>query len=493
MEQPEYEVIVVGAGFAGIGAGITLLDAGIKDFLILESAPDIGGTWRDNTYPGVAVDVPFVYSFPFELNPGYRRTFPLGAEIKQYADGVVDKYGLRSYLRFGSAVTEARFDETGDFWRVTLSDGSTLTTRFLVPATGVLARPKPPNLPGLDDFTGTVVHTADWDHDLDLTGQRVAVVGTGASAVQLVPELAKTVARLTVLQRTPIWVFPKIDPPIPAVVRGIFAKVPGAQRLVRIIASAFTELLFSGTALNYARFPYATKVIELLCRAHLFTQVRDRSVRAKLVPKYGFGCKRPTMSNAYWRSFTREHVDLVDGGVQRVTAGGIVGGDGVEREIDTLVLATGFLTTERGNIPSFPVYGLGGTELGEFWQQHRYQAYEGTSVPNMPNFWLMFGPYQFTGVSYFGLIESAANHFRRCIVEARRRGATRVLVSQEAHDRYFADMQDRLRRSIFTNNCAGSNSYYFDARGDAPFLRPTSTYQSIRQSKRFPLTDYSYQ
>lgn len=490
----DHEVVIVGAGFSGIGMGMRLAAAGIRDFVILEQGTDVGGTWRDNTYPGVAVDTPLVYSFPWSWAPPpkFSRAFPEGHEIKDYADRCVDSAQLHAHIRFGVTVNSAAFEPDSDTWLLELGDGQRLRTRFLIPATGVLARPKPPDIPGLEDYAGEVVHSAAWDDRLALEDKNVAVIGTGASALQLIPNVARRARGLTVYQRTPIWVFPKLDPKFPRPLRRLFERVPAAQRAVRTGALVAVEAVFTFAALQYTRLPFVAHGIERICKAHLRAQVPDRSLRERLTPRYGFGCKRPSMSNSYLRAFTKDHVELVTDGIEKVTADGILGKDGEQREADVLVLATGFLTTERGNIPSFPVYGADGTELGDYWARHRYQAYEGASLPNLPNLWLMFGPYAFTGASYFGLIEAVTNHIMRCIEAAHRRGATRVAVREEANARYFNTMQRRLRHSVFNNNCAGANSYYFDASGDAPFLRPTTTYESIWRSKHFSLGDYEF-
>ncbi|WP_205622940.1 flavin-containing monooxygenase [Sciscionella marina] len=495
----DHEVIIVGAGFSGIGMGMRLAAAGIEDFLILESGTEIGGTWRDNTYPGVAVDTPLVYSYPWPWAPApkFSRAFPPGHEIRAYAERCVAECGLEPHIRFGAQVTAARFEPDRDTWLVELADGdgdSTryLRTRFLIPATGVLARPRPPEIPGLEDYAGTLVHSADWDPEVELADKAVAVIGTGASALQLIPKVARRARSLAVYQRTPIWVFPKLDPRFPRPLRTLFDRVPAAQRAVRTGALLAVEAVFTVAALQYTRLPFVAHIAERICTMHLRAQVPDPELRRKLTPDYGFGCKRPSMSNSYLRAFTKNHVELVTDPIGKITADGVLGSDGRERRAEVLILATGFLTTERGNIPSFPVYGSEGRELADFWAEHRYQAYEGASLPVAPNLWLMFGPYAFTGASYFGLIEAVTNHILRCIEYARGTGSTRVTVRAEANDRYFATMRRRLRYSVFHNNCAGANSYYFDARGDAPFLRPTTTYESIWRSKHFSLADYEF-
>jgi cation diffusion facilitator CzcD-associated flavoprotein CzcO len=492
--RPDHEVVVVGAGFSGIGMGIRLKQAGIHDFVILERGPDIGGTWRDNTYPGVAVDImSFTYSFSFEQNPGWSRVFAPGRELKAYADHCADKYGLRPHVRLSTTVRRASFDEDAHLWRVELDGGTEVSCRFLVSSGGGLTQPKAPDIEGIDTFAGPSVHTAQWDHDLDLRDKRVAVIGTGASAVQLVPEIAPTVAKLDVYQRTPIWIFPKPDVPLGAPLRATFRTVPQLQWMLRLYTAAITELVMVLGIMYNRQLPFLIRALERICKVHLRAQVRDPKVREKLTPSYGFGCKRPSFSNAYLRAFNRDDVELVTDPIERVSESAIHTRDGRAREIDVLVLATGFKVFEPGNVPPFEVRGRDGVDLGAWWDEHRFQAYEGATVPNCPNFFLVLGPYSVSGSSWFAMVEAQTRHAVRCIEAARRRGATYVAVRQEPHDRFFEDILRRQQDTIFfNNNCAQSNSYYFDHHGDAPFLRPASGVEMWWRSGHFPLDDYEF-
>ena len=491
--QPQHEVVIVGAGLAGIAAGVRLMRAGIDDIVLLEAASEVGGTWRANTYPGIAVDVPsFQYQLSTDLNPGWSRVFAPGAEIKAYAERVVDTHGLRGRIRFNTRATQLTFDAAHDLWRVSLEGGGELTARFAIPATGALSTPKLPDIPGRDTFRGKTVHTAQWDHDHDLTGERVAVIGTGATAVQLVPAIAKRVARLDVYQRTPIWVLPKMDYEL-GPLRHVFRLVPGAQRVARALFTAGAEVPFVLTTSFHKQVPQLARAMENLGRRHIRDQVEDPELRRKLTPRYGFGCKRPSVSNRYFRTFNRDNVELVTDPIAEITPTGIRTADGTEREIDTLIYATGYFTTEPGNLPLVPVAGRGGQDLNGFWMENRFQAYEGTSVPGFPNLFLTFGPYLVPGMSILTAIENAATHAIRVIGEARRRGATRVEVRPEPHEAYFARMLRRRESTIFFNNgCAGANSYYFDHHGDAPLLRPGGSLEAWWRAHRFPLDDYAY-
>ncbi|WP_183093242.1 flavin-containing monooxygenase [Nocardioides stalactiti] len=486
---PDHHVAVVGAGFAGMGAAIMLQKAGIEDVVILERKGEVGGTWRDNTYPGVAVDIPsFTYSYVFEPNASWSRAFAPGHELKQYAEHCADRYRLRDKIRFHADVTSARFDEADHVWRLSLAGGDHVTARFLLSCHGSLITPKPPEIPGLEDFEGHVISTMDWDHDHDLTGERVAVIGTGASGLQVIPAIAPTVGSLTVYQRTPIWVLPKVNPRIPGPARAALGTVPFAHRALRFGTSAATEVIALSGIYN-RQAPYAVKGLEQVCRAFLRAQVPDPELREKLTPSYGFACKRPSFSNSYYRAFLRDNVELVTDGIERITATGIRTRDGVERPIDTLVLATGFKVFD---VP-YDLYGTEGLTLNEHWVKDRKQTYEGTSVRGWPNLFLCPGPYGVAGPSLFTAWELCTRHAVQVVREADRQRATRVEISAAAQEHWLERMRAKVGDTIFVNpSCAGSNSYYVDAHGDAPFLRPTSTLHAWWHQRRVVHDDYEY-
>ncbi|HZD67264.1 MAG TPA: NAD(P)/FAD-dependent oxidoreductase [Acidimicrobiales bacterium] len=495
-EAADHEVVVIGAGLGGIGMGIALARAGIDQFVILERADDIGGTWRDNTYPGVAVDIPAqAYQFSYRLNPDWRRTFARGWEVKAYIDRLADRYRVRPHVRLGAGVTERVWDEEAHLWRLHVGGGE-VTARFVVSAVGAFVDPKPPGIPGLDAFAGKVMHSAAWDHDYDLAGRRVALVGTGASAVQLLPEIAPVVGNLDVYQRTPIWVGPKIDLATPALLRRFYRRAPGVQDLVRRAATRGMEAALVDLVVSHARMPFVAEGLAWLNRRLWYRlQVRDPGLRARLTPDYGLGCKRPSVSNTYLRTFNRANVELVTDPIEAVTADGVRTADGVERPADVLVLATGFrLASDPENFRRTPVRGRGGFDLATFYATQRLASYEGVSLPGLPNHFMIFGPYGWTGGTWHTLVETAATHIVRVIREAHRRGATAVEVTQGATDRWTEAMRRRLDTSLFhTNNCATAHSYYFDHHGDTPFLRPTSSAQAWRSAQGFPLEDYVFE
>lgn len=490
--QPQYQVLIVGAGFSGIGAAIKLDEAGFNDFLILEQGDGVGGAWHFNTYPGVAVDIPSLsYSFSFERNPNWSRVFAPGAELKAYAEHCVEKYGLRSRIQLNTGVISTRFNEGSDCWEVTTNTGEMLTARYVIGATGVLTQPKSPDIPGVDSFKGIRMHTARWDHSVDLTGKRVAIIGTGASALQVIPEIAPSVKHLTVFQRTPIWVVPKPDTTISPRLQSLMAKSPLLQHSARLLSQSIVELGFVITA-HYYRPLRVAKLYEKAALDLLQRQVKDPVTREKLTPRYGFGCKRPSTSNTYLPTFNRDNVTLETTAIEAITDNGVRTKDGTLHEIDVLICATGFKVFESGNMPPFPITGVGQRDLEGWWDANRYQAYEGVTMPGFPNIFLILGPNGYNGASYFQLIEMQSRHIVRCLKQARKVKANRIEVSPEANARYFEEMKARSGGQVFfNNNCGSANSYYFDKHGDVPF-RPATSVEAHWRSFTFKLSDYRF-
>ncbi|WP_063064349.1 flavin-containing monooxygenase [Nocardia violaceofusca] len=490
---PRYDAVVVGAGFGGMGAGIQLDRLGLKNFVILEREDGLGGTWHVNHYPGLAVDIASVtYSYSFEPNPHWSRLFAPGAELKKYAEHIADKYDLRRRMRFNQVVGGARWDSEHAYWVVSVEGGETLTARYLLTATGFLSQPYTPPFPGIDSFAGKIIHTTAWEDDFDLTGRRAAVIGTGATAVQLVPEAAKKVAELTVFQRTPIWVVPKVDTAIPKPVQQLFEKLPLTQKAARLVNTGALELLMVSGVLHYKQARFGNKGAALLAKAHLRAQVRDKQTREKLTPHYDFGCKRPTFSNTYFKTFNEPHVRLETNAIDHVEADGIVTADGHKTEIDTLILATGFNLWDV-NFPAVEIIGRDGVNLGKFWRDNRFQAYEGITVPKFPNFFSLNSPYSYSGLSYFTTIEAQMKHMDRLLREARRRGEQVFEVREEANARFLDYVTEKLGSSVFyAGDCSTARSYYFNQHGEAALLRPNSTVTTHREAVNFPLDDYVY-
>ena len=489
----DHHIVIIGAGFSGIGMANRLDQAGLSDYLIVEEGHGFGGTWYWNRYPGLSVDIPsFSYQFSFAKQARWSRVCASGEELREYADHCADRFRLRGRVRFGTRVTGATFDEGRDAWQLSTSTGTPITTRHVVDATGVLTQPRLPDIKGVETFAGTTMHTARWDHNLRLEGKRVAVIGTGASGVQLIPAVAPQAAHLTVFQRTPAWCLPRFDPPLPPSIRWLLRSVPGAAVAFRLLSQSYVELVIP-LAFHYHRTLRLSKVLEFKARAYLRDQIPDSQLRDGLTPRYALGCKRPTFHNEYLATFNRPNVTLETDPIDRITSDSIITRDGRVHQIDALLLATGFKGLEPGNLPKFPVSGRYDAELGQWWTQHRHQAYEGVSVPGFPNYFFMFGPYSYNGSSYFNLVETQSRHILRCLSHARSAGATRIEVRPEANDRYFAEVLSRRPRQVFwQSSCSMANSYFFDARGDVP-LRPSATIETMWRSRRFPLRDYCFE
>lgn len=488
-----HDAVVIGAGFGGMGAAIQLNRSGLDDLVILEREDDLGGTWHVNRYPGLAVDIPSsTYSYSFEPNPYWTRLFAPGAELKKYAVHVADKYDLRRYMRFGVRVARSTWSEQAQCWEVETTDGEIVRGRFLLTATGFLSQPKMPDIPGIEKFRGKVIHTTDWDDDYDLDGKRAAVIGTGATAVQLIPTIADRLSELTVYQRTAIWVAPKPDVSVPGPMRSMFAAAPLTQRAVRFFGSSILEVMMVAGVLHYGSLRGANVIGENVCKGHLKRSIKDPVLRAKLTPDYSFGCKRPTFSNDFYPTFTREHVHLETTSIDSIDETGIITSDGRRTDIDVLVLATGFNLWDT-NFPALEIIGREGKNLGAFWRENRFQAYEGIAIPGFPNFFSLNSPYSYSGLSYFTTIESQMKHMDRLLGEVQRRGADTFEVTEEANAEFLARMTEKLGDSVFAlGSCSTANSYYYNQHGEATLLRPTTTVNAFREAGSFPLDHYSY-
>jgi cation diffusion facilitator CzcD-associated flavoprotein CzcO len=492
----DHDVIIVGAGFGGMGAAISLKRLGYgsdsRDLVILDREDDLGGTWHVNHYPGLAVDIASVtYSYSFEPNPYWKHWFARGPELKRYAEHVADKYDLRRHMELGVRVEGARWDEDARHWVVTTNAG-TRTASYLMTATGFLSQPRLPDIEGVHDFAGTVIHTAKWEDAADLAGKRVAVIGTGATAVQLIPQIARRASELTVYQRTPIWVTPKADFRIPRLLQLLFAAQPWTQRLARRANSTWLEGVMVTGVLHYKQAKLFNISAAAIARAHLRRQVRDPELRRELTPDYSFGCKRPTFSNDYYPAFTQPHVTLETTPIERITERGIVTTDGLETEIDVLVLATGFNLWDT-NFPAIEVIGREGRNLGKLWRESGYHAYEGVTVSGFPNFITLNSPYSYSGLSYFMTIEAQMRHLERLFGELRQRGVDTFEISERADQEFLAHMLERMDDTVFIQgSCGTARSYYFTNEGDAVLLRPTSSANAQRAGAHFPLEDYAY-
>ncbi|SRR6266496_279819 len=476
-------VVVVGAGFAGIGAAVKLGEAGYRDVAVLERAGSVGGTWRDNTYPGCACDIPsHLYSFSFAPNPDWTRSFSPQPEIWRYLEEVCERFDVRRWLRCGVELTEARWDEAGRCWLLSTSDGP-LTADVLVSAAGPLSEPALPAVPGLDQFGGPVFHSARWDHGVDLAGARVAVIGTGASAVQFVPRIQPTVARLHVFQRTAPWILPRRDRPIPAGRRRLFRAAPTAQQLARAAIYVSRE----APVVGFVAAPAALRAVEALARRHLAAQVPDPALRSVLTPGYRAGCKRILLSDDYYPALLRPNVELVGSGLQALTRDGVLAGDGRARPVDAVIFGTGFAATDPPI--AHRIRGRDGVLLAEAWSAGGMQALRGSTVAGFPNLFLLVGPN--TGLGHNSIVFMIECQLRY-LVDALRTMDARALASIEptaaAQRRWNADLRRRMRRTVWTTG--GCASWYQDAQGRVPTLWPGSTLRFRRLTRRVDLAEY---
>lgn len=482
------EVLVVGSGFAGICTGIKLREAGFNDFIIVERAHEVGGTWRQNRYPGLTVDVPsFTYCFSFEHKFGWSGIWTPQPEVLSYAHHCATKYGLMPHIQFGKTVTEANYDEVENVWVTRFADGSTIRSRYLVSGSGLTSTAHWPEIEGIEKFQGELTHTTEWPDDFDAKGKRVAIIGTGATSIQLAPEIAKDAGQLHVFQRTPIWVGPKPGDTwvFSKRLRAAFKYVPGLHLLVRSIFMGLYSLLFQRLFTNYPQIKPLIRGMEWVNRRHMRT-VEDPEVRAALTPTYSMGCKRPSWSNTYYPMFNQENVELVTSPITRITENGIVTADGVERPIDVLICATGQSPFGSKSMPTYPTRGTGGKDLWTFWDENRHQAVRSIAVNGFPNFFLIFGPHSSFAGTIIAMIEVQATNVVTCLKAVRERGANRIEADAEAQRRDF-EKNNRLAREgsiLYLGNCDQSNTYYIDRHGDTPMARQTNHVAEWWASKR---------
>lgn len=451
------DIIIVGAGFGGICMGVALLRAGIARFLILEKGEDVGGVWRDNSYPGAACDVPsHLYSFSFAPNPGWSHTFATQPEIHAYLRDCAERFGVLPHIHFRNALSEARFDESRDIWELETEAGTRLHARTVVTATGLLGRPSMPRIEGMDAFQGRSFHSARWDHGFDLQGKRVAVIGTGASATQFVPAIASRVDELLVFQRTPSWLTVRGDRPYPEWRKRLFRRLPLAMRVHRALIYAKYE----SRALAFTRFKGMMHfAVGKPFRAMLARDVADPALRARLTPDYPIGCKRILLSDDYLASFARPNVRLLSEPVQRIVPEGIVAADGTLHRVDAIVYGTGFAATDF--LAPMRVSGRGGRDLNSAWRDGA-EAYLGMTVPGFPNFFMLYGPNTNLGHnSIVYMLESQVAHIMRCLRAMQAAKASSVEVGAATHRQFNRGLQARLGDSVWK----GCSSWYLDRNG----------------------------
>ncbi len=455
MSQPiRTRFTIIGAGAGGLCAGIKLLESGQDDFLIFDREPRVGGTWQRNTYPGLECDIASpLYCYSFAPNPDWSGPFPPQTEIREYLERVAFDRGVEPHLRLGTGIVSAHWDEARARWRLVLDDGGEVESQFVISAVGMFGPPAVPDLPGLDTFEGTMFHSAQWNHEHDLRGERVAVIGSAASAVQFAPEIAPDVKRLHVFQRTPNWVLPKQNDPYTNEQKQAFHRQPelmaeGRQQLFDIVEKSLTYLepAFFEAAEGMGR--EALEVVE------------DPELRKKLTPDHPFGAKRPLASNKYLQSFNRENVELVTDPIERITPNGVVTTDGREREVDTIVLATGFETQKYVSV--IDVEGRGGLAIAEAWEKGP-EAYFGVTTSGFPNLFMLYGPNTNGGNSIILMLEFQIDYVLRLISEIDGAAVDWIDVRREVMDEYNARLQQELESVVVWQ--AGANDYYRSDEG----------------------------
>jgi cation diffusion facilitator CzcD-associated flavoprotein CzcO len=475
------DIAIVGAGFGGLGLAIRLRQIGVADFVVFDQADDVGGTWRDNSYPGCACDVPsHLYSYSFALNPDWSDTFSGQPEIWGYLRRCVDRYGLRPHLRLGHTIEEAAWDETDGRWRLITSHGP-FTARVLVIATGPLSDPSTPDIPGLESFQGTTFHSARWRHDYDLTGRRVAVIGTGASAIQFVPEIQPKVGQLTLFQRTPPWVIPRRSRRITAAEHALH-RVPGVLRLRRTTLYWGRELF----ALAFLH-PRIGRIAQRMAERQLRRQVPDEQLRARLTPNYVMGCKRVLISNDYYPALTQPNVLVVTDPISEIRPNAVVTADGVEHVADTIIFGTGFHVTDMPVMHH--VRGRDGQTLGQAWSP-TMRAYRGTTVPGFPNMFNLLGPNTGLGhTSVVLMIESQLRHVLDVLAHQRRWGISAVEPTVDAQRRWTEAVDTRMAKTVWSQG--GCVSWYLDRTGRNSTLWPGYATGFRQRLRRFDPSEYS--
>ncbi|MCP3714651.1 NAD(P)/FAD-dependent oxidoreductase [Paraburkholderia sp. CNPSo 3281] len=482
-------IAIIGSGFSGIGMAIRLRRMGVDSFTIYEAAEGLGGTWRDNAYPGAACDIPsHLYSFSFELNPAWTRTFAPQHEILDYLRHCAHKYDVERFIAYRSRVRAARFLEARGVWQVEIErDGAitTIETDIVIAANGPLSRPALPHVAGIERFEGKLFHSARWDHDYALEGKRIAVIGTGASAIQFVPHIQPHAAQLTVFQRTPPWIMPRRDRAISERWRWIYRHMPFAQRVAR--AAIYWQ--HESRALGFAVEPRLLKTPTKFALSYLAHKVKDPGLRARLTPDYLLGCKRVLLSSDYYPTLAQPNVELVTDAIREVVADGIVTADGTHRPYDAIVCGTGFQVNDVD--APFQVTGVGGQDLGETWRRDGPEAYLGASVAGFPNLFFVIGPNTALGHnSMIYMIESHIAYIAACIRALQRSGARTMEVRAEAQQSWNARVQARFARTVWQSGC---RSYYLTQAGKNTALWPGFTFMFRRRTRRVRTADYAFE
>ncbi len=478
------EVAIIGAGFGGIGLAIRLQQQGVQDFVIYEQAADVGGVWRDNIYPGAACDVPsHLYSFSFEPNPDWGRSYGPQEEIHRYLQHCAKKYQLNKHIKFDTAVRALDFCENTGLWKITLANGQHAKARAVVLAIGALNIPQYPEIEGIEKFGGKIMHTAEWDPDYALEGKRVAVIGTGASAIQVVPAIQPEVASLALFQRTPPWVMPKFDRPQSAARQARLRRWPVLQKVIR----SLQYLLAESVVPAFMWDSFLTRFGESMGRRYLQKVVADPQLRKQLTPNYAMGCKRVLLSDNYYPALTQKNVSLLSAGVSHLDESAIYSSDGNRLEVDAIVLATGFKVPVSG--APMPVRGLAGRELNDDWATGS-QAYKGMAVSGYPNLLYIMGPNTGPGnTSVIFYIESQIHYILQYLRALRANPNEYMDVKSEVQKNFNEDVQRRFKGTTWTSGC---NSWYLTADGKNTTLWPSFSWQYRLRTRHFASVEYEF-
>ena len=477
-------VAIIGSGFSGLGMAIQLKKSGVDDFTVFEKEGGVGGTWRVNNYPGCACDVQsHLYSFSFEPNPDWSRMFAPAGEIKLYLERCAEKYGITPHIRFNTEISGLRWDEAAQLWRITTADGAEHTALVVVYGMGGLSTPAFPQIPGMEKFSGKTFHSQQWDHDYDLTGKRVAVIGTGASAIQFVPQIQKKAAKLDLYQRTPPWIIPKPDREISWLEKQAFKRFPKTQAAAR---NAIYWMLES-RALAFTINPRLMVIAQRWAKSHIHKQIKDPALRKKISPDYTIGCKRILISDDYYPALAQPNVDVITNDICEVRHDSVVTADGVERKVDAIIFGTGFKATDP--LPRNVVFGRGGVDLIDTWKEGP-EAYKGAAVAGFPNLFFLMGPN--TGLGHNSMvymIESQIAYVMDALKLMREKTLRSVEVHPDKQALYNRELQGKAQRAIWS--VGGCKSWYLHpVSGKNVTLWPGFTWQYRRDTRRFDAQAY---
>ncbi|MDR7087953.1 cation diffusion facilitator CzcD-associated flavoprotein CzcO [Aeromicrobium panaciterrae] len=480
------DIVIIGTGFSGMGAAMKLRDSGREDFVVLEKAHDVGGTWRDNTYPGCECDIPsHMYSFSYELNNDWSKSFSGQAEIWAYMRKVADEKGIRPYITFGVEVTGASWDDQRKVWTVK-TNGEDYEARVVIAGVGGLHIPNVPEIKGADSFEGPKFHSAGWDHTVDLKDKKVVVIGTGASAIQFIPIIAQETGHLTVFQRTPAWVLPKKDKPTPEWRKKVFAKVPGATRAYRNALYWALEARAIGFNGHVKILPVAEKIV----KRYLAKKIPDPELRAKLTPDYRLGCKRVLQSNTYYPTFLRDDVTLNTDGVAEIVNDGVIDANGVKHEADIIIYGTGFHVIDAFDY--LDVKGKDGVNLADQFREHGTETYMGMTIHGFPNLYFMLGPNTALGHnSVVFMIEQQTKYIVKMLDEMDKRGAVSANATLPAQTEFNKEIQKLVEKGIWTQG--GCTSWYLDSHGKNRTIWPKFTFQYWWETRKVEAKDFEWE